>query len=429
VAAPEFDVIVVGAGAAGLAAAQALRDANANLLLLEGRDRLGGRVWTNRNLPNLTLDLGASWIHGTSGNPLMDLARRFNVQTARTDYESLWRYDAGGNELSDRADESLDNRFSELMSAVRRQRDGMQDDISLQTALDQVLSGAQLSTEEQRELDYALNTEVEHEYAADSSDLSLKFWDQGEAFNGSDVLFPNGYDQLFLPLTDRLDIRMNQVVQRVAYGSNGVTITTNQATFTAQKAVLTLPLGVLQRGSVAFDPPLPAAMQTAIRRMGMGLLNKLYLRFPTAFWPEEPHLFGYIAERKGEWAEWLNLAKYGDAPVLLGFNAGSYGRRLEGLTDTQTVAAAMTVLRTMFGSSVPEPEGFLISRWAADPFAGGSYSYLRPGGSPDDYDTLATPVNNQLFFAGEATSRDYAATVHGALLSGQRAARQVQGKN
>ncbi|NJN93924.1 MAG: FAD-dependent oxidoreductase [Anaerolineales bacterium] len=170
---------------------------------------------------------------------------------------------------------------------------------------------------------------------------------------------------------------------------------------------------------------MPASKTAAIRRLGMGLLNKTYLRFPEAFWDDEHDLLGYIGERKGEWAEWLNIYKYTGQPILLGFNAGRYGRQIEKLSDEQIVGAAMNTLRAIYGNDVPDPTASLITRWASDPLAGGSYSYLPPGATEADREALAEPVAERLFFAGEATASDYPATVHGALLSGRRAAAEI----
>ena len=107
------------------------------------------------------------------------------------------------------------------------------------------------------------------------------------------------------------------------------------------------------------------------------------------------------------------------------FNAGVYGRAIEGQSDEEITAAAMTVLRTIYGDDIPQPTATRITRWAADPFAGGSYSYAAVGSTPDDRAALAAPVANRLFFAGEATSLDYPATVHGAYLAGLRVAREL----
>jgi monoamine oxidase len=134
---------------------------------------------------------------------------------------------------------------------------------------------------------------------------------------------------------------------------------------------------------------------------------------------------GYVSETKGRWSEYLNVAKFLDQPVLLGFNAASFARRLEKKTDEETVAGMLAALRSMFGRKVPDPTDARITRWASDPFSYGSYSFQKTGSTPKDYDLLAEPLARRLFFAGEHTSRRYAATVHGAFLSGQRAAKQI----
>jgi len=199
----------------------------------------------------------------------------------------------------------------------------------------------------------------------------------------------------------------------------------NGRLMSAAHGVKPLRLGVLKAGTVAFTPPLPAAKQKAIQRLGMGVLNKLYLRFPRRFWDADAELINYIPAQHGRWAESLNMAYYTDAPVLLCFNAGIYGTATEALSDAEVVAAAMTSLRTIYGADIPAPTAHLRTRWAADPYARGSYSFAAVGSSPADRDALAAPVGGRLFFAGEATYRDYPSTVHGAYLSGRRAAANI----
>lgn len=315
-----------------------------------------------------------------------------------------------------------------MLGQVERLRDKLEDededDISLKQGFDRISSRRALSNKERRELDYSINTEIEHDYGADVSDLSLFNWDQDEEFGGKSVLFPGGYSQIAGALARGLDIRLNQSVKHIEYGNRGVRIVTDEKTFEAQRAIVTLPLGILKRGMVTFSPPLPERKLKAIRRLGMGILNKLYLRFPKVFWTKED-LLGCISTRKGEWTEWLNFYKYTGEPILLGFNAGDYGRRIEALSNSQVIEAAMQVLRRIYGSSIPNPTGALITRWGFDPFTLGSYSYITPGATGADYDILAEPIGDRIFFAGEATSRTYAATVHGAFLSGEREARRI----
>jgi monoamine oxidase len=156
----------------------------------------------------------------------------------------------------------------------------------------------------------------------------------------------------------------------------------------------------------------------------MGLLDKLVLRFPEVFWPKS-HILAFLSDQPDQWPDVFNLQPVCGQPVLAAFKSGRAARADERRTDAELVAGLMRQLRAAFGTSAVEPEAWHVTRWAADPLAGGSYSFLRLGASPEDHDQLAAPVGNKLFFAGEATHRDHSATVHGAYLSGIREARRV----
>lgn len=417
------DVIVIGAGVAGLAAARQLSDWGIGVIVLEARDRIGGRVWTDRSL-GLPLDMGASWIHGIVKNPIADIANQVGAQTVFTDYESLTRYKTDGAPFSDEEDESLDALFEQFYEQVAVWQEELEGDVPLQRGLEMFISNKRFTAEGMLNLLYAIVTELEHEYAADISDLSLWEFDQEDEFKGEDVIFPNGYDQIFPALSNGLDIRLNHIVREITYSPNGVSIVTDAGVFEGKAAAVTLPLGVLKQGFVRFDPPLPKWKTDALSLLNMGVLNKTYLKFPRVFWEDESHLIGYVSEEKGRWCEWLNLASLLDQPILLGFNAGQFGLEIESWSNEEIVASAMQILRTIYGQSIPEPESYLITRWGHDPFTLGSYSHIALYGSGADYDSMARPVGT-LFFAGEATNRRYPSTVHGAYLSGLRAAEEI----
>ena len=419
------EVIVIGAGIAGLAAARRLADLDYDVIVLEARERVGGRVWTDRSL-GLPLDLGASWIHGVNGNPLTELADEINAPRVVTDYDSLTRYKSDGTEFSNQEDVDLDVLSEQFYEQAAEWQDELDNDISLQEALDLFISNKRFTREGMLNLLYAINTELEHEYGADVSDLSLWEFDQDGELKGEDVLFPNGYDGIISALADGLDIRLGDAyaVRRVEVGESGVRVVTDAGAFEGQAALVTLPLGVLKSGAVTFEPSLPKWKTDAISHLNMGVLNKCYLKFPEVFWDDESHLLGYVSEEKGRWCEWLNLAALLDQPILLGFNAGQFGLEIESWSDEEIVASAMSTLRTIYGNNIPNPESYLITRWGRDPFAFGSYSHIPPFASGADYDALAKPVG-RLFFAGEATHRKYPSTVHGAYLSGLRAAGEV----
>ena len=417
----ETEVLVLGAGISGLAAARTLTDDGWKVIILEARDRIGGRMWTDTSL-GVPLDLGASWIHGVNGNPITKLAKQFSVQTAVTDYDNALLYDFDGREMSDAEYAEIEDLFESIYAEVADMQENTDDDMPLQQAFDEALSSRSLSPEELRRFGFYVQQVTSLEYGADPVDLSLWEWDQDEEFGGEDVVFPNGYNQITDGLAKGLDNRLGVKVTAVSYGADGVEVETSSGVFVAEKAVVTFPLGVLKKAGVKFDPPLPAEKQSAIDRLNMGVLNKVYLKFPETFWDEEVESIGYLSERVGEWCDWLSFAPYLGAPVLMAFHGGAKGFALEELSDDEIVAGAMKTLRVMFGDDIPEPEGVLITRWGKDPFAFGSYSHIPPYASGDDIDALFEPVDGVLFFAGEATHRKYPTTVHGAYLSGVTAA-------
>lgn len=417
-------IIVIGAGMAGLAAARTLVEAGYAVTVIEGRERIGGRVWTSRHWTDAPLDLGASWIHGTKGNPMTALADTISAKRVATSYDASILYDTSGQpatEAQEAAVEAWQETLDEATAIAQRQSQ----DLSLQAAVEQVVDWAALSKRERQELQLFLNSTIEQEYAGATTEVSAKYFESDEAFAGQDVLFPNGYGVLPASLAKGLTLHLNQRVTHIAYDRNGVTVTTDRDTFTADRAVVTVPLGVLKQNVIRFTPLLPAAKVAAIESLGMGLLNKLYLRFSTPFWPTNYDWLNYLALEKGQWSEWLSLYRPTQKPILLGFTAATFGRTIEKWSDEKIVNSAMTTLHTIFGRQIPAPTAWQITRWASDPFAYGSYSFYKVGSTPDSRATLAAPVAGRLFFAGEATAEDYPGTVHGAYLSGLRAAEEI----
>ena len=417
-------VLVLGAGIAGLAAARALTEQGRSVIILEARNRVGGRMWTDSSL-GVPLDLGASWIHGVNGNPITKLAKQFGVKTVPTDDENSIMFNADGSEHSDVEWEETESLFEEIYEEVALMQEETESDTSLQDAFDAVLSEYDLSDEQIRRLNYYAYLGTSLEYGADMNDLSLWEWDQDEEFGGEEVIFPGGYNQITNVLAKGLDIRLETVVKTIRYGDDGVVVETTAGDFVADQAVVTFPLGVLKQASVKFEPPLPESKQSAIQKLAMGVLNKVYLRFPEVFWDENVETISYLGDVLGEWSDWLSFVPFTGEPVLMAFHGGDKGFALENLSDDVIVAGAMKTLQVMFGESVPEPIGILITRWGKDPFALGAYSHIPPFASGEDYDALFEPVDDKLYFAGEATSREYPSTVHGAYLSGLAAAREM----
>lgn len=422
-------VVVVGAGVAGLAAARALVAAGREVVVLEGRERIGGRVVTSRAWRDMPCDLGASWIQGTRGNPLTKLAAQWGIETKATDPDEATIYRDDGRPVTPREAEQADQHFRDLLEAVHEERDRLGPEgkeLALGPTIERLIAGEELDAVALRDLQQLLTAALENEYGADLAELSLLHYDAADGHGGPSVVFPQGYDEIPRRLAEGLDVRLGQVVVAIEHDATGVVVKTKGASFPAERVVVTLPLGVLKRGTVAFQPTLPPAKRGAIERLGMGLLNKLWLRFPRAFWGERDNdLIGFVGSRRGAWTESVDFQRVLGKPVLLCFQSGSVARAAEALPDERLVASAMEWLRAAFGKDVPDPVAHQVTRWAADPFAYGSYSFFAKGSSPADVALLAAPVGGRLFFAGEATSPDHPATVHGAYASGLRVAQEV----
>ena len=424
-------VIVIGAGAAGLAAASTLRAAGVEVRVLEARARIGGRIHTSTVWPDVSVDLGALWIHGSEDNPLVDLAERANSPLAVCDLDRVAMYWHDGEPLSDDDLTILDDHWTELTTHIDHVRNLVDEedegDIALGDVLEDWLDELEVAGSELQLLAWAVNTEWEHECTADVADLSLLWFDAMDAFDGDDLLLPRGYASLLAPIAAGLFIELEQVVEHIAWSEDGdqinVQVRGNATPLTASAVICTLPLGVLKSDAVTFEPSLPRQKQRAIERLGVGNTNRVWLRFPSVFWDAEAHLLSIVSQNKGKWMEWLNAAPHTGQPLLVGLNAADMAREMDRWSDEEVVASAMTSLRLIYPDA-PEPTAWQIGRWSSDPYALGAGMYFATNSTPEDIDALAAPAGSSLFFAGEATHMDYPATVHGAWLSGVRAAEE-----
>ena len=417
-----ISVLVIGAGMSGIKAANQLKQHGFDVTVLEGRDRLGGRVWSDNSLGK-TVDLGASWIHGIENNPIHLLAKDLGIPMYEWDYENQVTYDIHGNittKIDDAFEENQDNFY--YWSAKAFFNDSQ---ASVQDAIDLGIKSGALKNFSQTEVDFFANVMIEQDAAADSRDISLAgLWKEG-VFDGPDVIFTQGYDALVKALARGLDIRLNTWVSGINYTKKQVEVTTSNGMFKADHVIVTVPLGVLKKDKITFEPRLPEQKQAAINGLSMGVLNKVYLAFDTVFWDNSITNIAKISQQKGHWNYWINLEPATGLPILTAFNVADYGKELEKFSDEKIINLAMSELKTIYGKGIPDPKGSIITRWNQDPFSYGSYSYVPKGVSASLREELAEPVYDKVFFAGEATHAKYSATVHGAYLSGEREANRI----
>ncbi|AWD22889.1 flavin monoamine oxidase family protein [Fuscovulum blasticum] len=408
-------VVVIGAGLAGLSAAQALRARGIATVVLEARDRIGGRIHTSRLWPDLPMDLGASWIHGTEGNPLTDLARMAGAKLLPTSYDAALTLGPDG------AEEEIDlGQAERLLTRALRGAEAAETDRSVWQAVTESADWASAPAGERRLVQHLVNSTLEQEYGGSAQRLSAWHGQDGAEFDGEDALFPQGYDQITAHLARGLDIRLSHPVAAVAPGR--VTLADGRE-IAAGRIIVSVPLGLLRSGRLTFGESLDSARQAAIDRLEMGLLNKAWLRFDRIAWPDDVDWIEWLGPQPGFWAEWVSLARGLGQPVLLGFNAADAAQEVERLDDRATAAAAHDALRAMFGSAFPQPVAAQVTRWSRDPWTLGSYSFNAVGVEPGQRQALAGPDwDGALWFCGEACEERYFGTAHGAVLSGRAVA-------
>ncbi|MBL8152961.1 MAG: FAD-dependent oxidoreductase [Anaerolineae bacterium] len=433
------DVIVIGAGFAGLMAAYRLSGAGMRVVILEARERLGGRAHTVQDdARGVPIELGAEFIHGTPPETFT-LARQAGLVMMELKGE-YWLAVKGAIQ-NDSEDDGTDVIFAGL--------DGLSDDLSFEEYVRTRFSG-----DDWQEARTSAISFVEGYHAARAeriSALAVREMDQaGEAIQSEmDFKLAAGYGALVEWLRVQLEqagveICTGRVVREIRWSAGSVSITAEPAdgkaksSFQAARAVITLPLGVLKAkadepGGVRFTPDL-AEKRAAMEQIDMGEAARITLRFRKRFW-EEPLP---IAKPSGKplfllvdhpfFPVWWTPTPL-DWPILTGWVGGTQASKLRGESGRVWLDQAVDALSQLFGLATEtirgEIEAVYHHNWMSDPYARGAYSYPAVGGL-NAASVLAEPVADTLFFAGEAThSGGHMGTVHGAITTGERAARQI----
>ncbi|MFL1380554.1 flavin monoamine oxidase family protein [Nocardiopsis protaetiae] len=419
--------IVIGAGMAGLSAADRLAEAGERVTVLEGRARTGGRIHSFREWDGTTLDAGASWMRGEENNPLAELVRSLGLRTAVFNRSTETAYDPKGRRLLfDRHRRNMED-VNLLHEQMYWANIGAGSQESMEQGIDQALYDANLVRARARDAKEIVHRMVEGDHGADAEEVSFEAVGALHEFSGDDVVFPDGMGQITDHLAGGLDVRLEHVVLAVSHDADGVSVRVDtpegERVLDADRVVVTLPLGVLKAGQVDFHPELPEDKRLAIERLGNGRLEKLFLRFDEVFWGDAEVLV-HLGTDEGAWFHWYAGQRVLGVPVLVSRNGGAPARFLARMSEGEVVEHAMASLRTMFRKA-PDPVDHHLSDWMDDPFSRGAFSYTAVGSGDGDRIALRASVDDRVFFAGEATEIEHIATVHGALLSGLRAADMV----
>jgi monoamine oxidase len=483
-------IVVVGAGISGIVAAEKLQQLGYKVTVLEARMRTGGRMYTHYYANNGTaVDIGASIVTGSDTNPISTvLPKQTDIELFRIGDDGTL-YDTNGDQIHATLDNKVEKEFNSILErccALKKEDRSYHmltektiNELSLGhvmfSMIDEYLQTIEDVNERKvhKKLLYWHVANLEYGMGTDLRPCSIDHWDQDDEFDvtGSHYFVKQGYSSVINYLSRNLTIQLSQQVNRIDYKEDKVIVhTTNSDADVVNPIVcelnpygvdlnpdqsfeestkdyqsidgthvldsqqiecdallLTVPLGVLQKNTIQFNPPLPDWKSEAIQNLGFGVLSKLILRFPYVFWNDMAY-FGNLhedEEQRGDYYLFWNMNPCIKTPVLVALFAGNAAFELENLHLEDIVSDVMTKLRRIYGDHIPDPDYYMKTNWHNDPFATGTYSYVKIGGSGVDYDNMAKSVEDKIFFAGEATYRKHPSTVYGALMSGLREAGKI----
>jgi monoamine oxidase len=433
-----WDVVIIGAGVAGLTAARALAEAGRSVLLLEARDRIGGRVWTRHEVDtSAPIELGAEFIHGQIPQTL-NLLHEAGTAALNTEGAHWTLHDGTPQPRTD-------HLFEEIQHGMRKAGLLKKADVSFQAFLEH---GEHHGISKEA-------VELAHRFvqgfdAADPGRVSAhsiaEEWGSGGMLDSPQFRPMGGYSSVLTALAGKLDrdkvhVQLHTVVNAVRWKPGAVEVEglflDRRFTVNAPKVLVTVPIGVLQLpedapGAIRFTPALEVK-RAAIAGILSGAVLKVVLRFRTVFWEEfdggryhDAAFFYSIGTPFPTF--WTSMPTR--SPFLNAWTGGPPAALLSEKSDGEIVQVALESLEKMFGKNLPDArahlEGAFVHNWERDPFSRGAYSYVGVGHNETARRTLAAPLDDTVFFAGEATDTEgEAATVTGALQSGARAAREV----
>uniref|UniRef100_A0A7S3XDU6 SWIRM domain-containing protein n=1 Tax=Picocystis salinarum TaxID=88271 RepID=A0A7S3XDU6_9CHLO len=481
-------VVIIGAGLAGLAAARSLMAQGHKVMVLEGRDRPGGRVYTKKMAVGdhqAGLDLGGSVITGIYSNPLSVLSKQAGIPLHKIREECpLYYQGALIDEKIDQETTQFYNQYllegadrfrnaigvaadhltlgdtleviykEEIKRQAERRKTGKDSDNSEGDALGQnegeeyrSMTNGQQNGKEESSVEmfvYGENTieqklidwhyaNLEYANAAPLSNLSLGKWDQDDPFDviGEHCFLAGGNARLVGELLQGVPIYYNSKVDCIRYSTGNVEVRVGELVFQADACLVTVPLGVLKDRSIEFVPELPKEKLASIDRMGFGVLNKIILLFPYTFWEKDLDLFARVNDRREERGNFFLFYSYAGisgGSAMLAMVAGQAAIEFEKIPEKEATEKAVAALREIYGPQgihVPDPLQVICTRWQSDPFSRGSYSHMPPGCTAKDHKILGDPVKDTLFFAGEATTPYHPSTMHGAFFTGLREAGRI----
>lgn len=422
-------IAVIGAGASGLAAAQELgRFGFTNVEIFEARGRTGGRIHAVPGADGSSLELGAGWVHGQESNSIYNLARQLSLPIQRTSSDRgalVW--DAGGRLY---AATETQKQFEFFENFLERARAKSVAGESLAQAIERQKARSRPTAEQNLWLNHYLRSYIVETEGADLQDLSGQPETGEGGAEGDDYLLLDGYTSMFAKIAAQQKVHLNARVRRIAKNTTGVKL---EVDFGGQRrdvefsaVIVCLPLGVLKRNLELFVDPLPTWKADSIQNIGFGHFCKMFLTFDEVFWPPKSRWLESMGDEP-RITQFFAMNEFTGSKTLVAIAGGRQAQRWQTTNPVELKVKAMTQLRRQFGRTVPDPIAApILSQWSLEPETLGAYAYSAKTTTVADFAKLAAPIDQKIFFAGEATSRFDTGTVHGAWDSGLRAAAEVR---
>ncbi len=402
------DVAIIGAGAAGLGAAKALQAAGKSFVVFEAMDRSGGRAWTDTGTFGVPVDWGCHWLHSASINPMRQYADELGVDYL--DHAVPWKVAQHGTVLNESKSDEL---FTEL---VRLYEVGLGagaagQDVALSDVVDTGSPAYPF-------FESAIQAEWGFTPAQVSTLDAARYKDTDENF-----AVTNGYGALVQQVAAGVPVELNTTVQQVVLDGNGVRVVTDRGAVEASAVIVTVSTNVLARQLIAFEPGLPDWKLAAAAAVPLGSDNKVVLQIDRRALGIDEHCSVRIPFPGAPWFN-VQTLPFGRDIVSI-YMGGPLSAELEASGSEAQIAAGIEAMKSAFGSHIEAAIGALgASAWGLEPSILGAYGAARPG-EADLRADLAKPVEDRIFFCGEATHPHFFSTCHGAWMSGERAAAEA----
>ncbi len=422
-------ILIVGAGIAGIACAKKLQEKGEKVIVLEAKPRIGGRI-NSKKIDSDIFDLGASWIHGIDDNPIWAITQENDIETTIFNYDNLQFFHENGQLFSDKEVEEFEfyiDKIEKLLNQTQK--------VSALDAIKEIIFslpylGNTFSENYLKKLLLSFFERIANDpFATNLDQLSSNYQNYEGYFQGNEVVFPKGYYQVVENISKNIEIKLNIDIKKITYQNDCVQlIDSDDNVYIGSRVVVTVPLGILKKNHIEFHPPISSDYIDSIQALGFGSFNKVFFEL------KQPLLFRL--KSSGEkisdfyWNDTdcfniLDLSQIYQKPTYLMLFGGDKSNFIDNSTDREVSDFVFSSLQKQFAGIPDKPEKIIVTRWGADPYSYGSFSFPSLNHTDNLVKVLHKPIRQLIFFAGEHCSLKYAGTVHGAYLSGCEVAEKI----